>query len=99
MREPHVPMFNDPPTSPADLENLENFRVERKRFSSTSATMIFPLVYLANASFPRAIVESRFIPIHALPTYRLNAMVSIQENEIEREKERGRERERFEGEN
>lgn len=31
-----------PSLSPADLENLENFHVERKRFSSTSVTMIFP---------------------------------------------------------
>lgn len=77
MRESHVSMLQRPSSSPADLENLMNFRVEIKRFSSNSATMIFfSLVYLANASFPRAIVESRSIPINALPTCRVNAMVN-----------------------
>lgn len=74
--------------SPADLENLENFRVEKTILVHLSDDN-FPLVYLADVTFPRAIVESRLIPINALPTYRVNAMVSIEENERERERERG----------
>jgi len=42
MRELYVLMFNDLPHRRPIAENLENFRVERKRFSSTSATMSFP---------------------------------------------------------
>lgn len=42
----------------------------RENDSRPPRRRLFSLVYLANASFPRAIVESRFIPINALPTYR-----------------------------
>jgi len=90
MRELYVLMFNDLPHRRPIAENLENFRVERKRFSSTSATMSFPRLP-REREFPSRDRRIAIIPINALPTYRVNAMILLQENE--------RERERFEGEN